>query len=289
MTRTLLLIVALVLVSSASPMFAAAPAPAAPAPAAPAAAAPAAPAPAAGEKLMATVKAVSGTVESRTAVGQPWAPVAVGQQLPEGTDLRTGFRARCTLEMMQSAVQVEPLTVLRIGELHREGDKVKTRLLLKQGNTEAAVDKGGTKNDFAIVTPSATLSVRGTQMIQAGYFTTFGGTFALTQEGLIALVMAYLGTEVTLHPGQKDNDQGIPPWLWQILQNLNIGIDQQAFTQAELLADLRNHTFMPIPINDPGTRALIMGALQRGQEGTGSSSSHGYQPPYTPPSPITGG
>lgn len=55
---------------------------------------PAAPvAPPAGEKIAATVKTVEGTVETRPSVGDPWVAVKPGQQLAEGADLRTGFRA----------------------------------------------------------------------------------------------------------------------------------------------------------------------------------------------------
>ena len=98
---------ALILLASGWALAAAPPAPA-PAPAAPAAAA----------KVTALVKTIEGTVETRPGVGQPWTPVQAGMQLAEGADLRTGFRARCVLDMTESLVQVGPLTVVRLGEYY---------------------------------------------------------------------------------------------------------------------------------------------------------------------------
>jgi hypothetical protein len=161
---------------------------AAPVPAAPAAApaAPAAPARAAA-KVTALVKVVDGAVETRPTLGQPWAPVQVGMQLAEGADLRTGFRARYVLDMTESLVQVGPLTVVRIGELRKDGDKIRARVVMKQGNAQAEVVKKAVASDFAIVTPSATLSARGTQGIWCNFFPDLGGRYGLTQSGLVGV------------------------------------------------------------------------------------------------------
>ncbi|MBM4019749.1 MAG: FecR domain-containing protein [Planctomycetes bacterium] len=235
------------------------PAPTAPATAAPAPA-PAKPAaetkPAAGapaaeaktpEKLIAVVKSVEGTVETRPAVGQPWVPVKPGDQLAEGADLRTGFRARCVLDMNKNTVQVDPLAVVRIGELRKEGDTVRTRILLKQGSTDANVERGGPKNDFAIVTPTATLSVRGTHGVHADFFHGFGGNYGLTGDGLTFLMNNSTGQHTGMGPGQNSNDNAAPPFYTQQQNFLPTNIDPHAFEPNEQNANGRWHTSMPAP------------------------------------------
>jgi len=269
--------------AAAAPAPAADKAPAATTPAASTAAPPAATSPAkgaektgeapAGEKLVAVVKLVEGTVESRPAVGQPWAPVKAGDQLSEGMDLRTGFRARCVVEMNRNTLQVDPLAVIRIGELRRQGDTVRTRILLKQGNTESNVEKGGTKNDFAIVTPTATLSVRGTHGVEAGFFPGFGGNYGLTGDGLTNLANSLTGARTYIAPGQNTNDNATPPGQFLAQQFLPNNIDPLAFDQNEQDANGRTHTGLPAPPlgGSGGGLAVITGG--------------GGPPPPPPPPP----
>ncbi len=211
-----------------------------------------APAPAAqpaqpAQPVTATVKTVEGTVESRAAAGQPWTPVKVGQALAEGTDLRTGFRARCVLEMPQSVVQVDPLTVIRMGELKREGNTLRTRIYLKQGNTESAVDRGVANNDFSIETPSATLGVRGTKGIKCGFFPDRGGEYGLTAAGLLALYNNWLHNHTNLYPGENSNDHAKLP-IWFLAMQFEPSImDQFAFDDIEKWAAMRWHTSLPFP------------------------------------------
>ena len=254
--------------ATAAPAVQAPPAPASPAATAtPAPAAAQAPAP----KVGATVKTVTGTVETRPSVDQPWAPVKVGQPLAEGADLRTGFRANCILEMDQSTLKVDPLTVLRIGELHREGDTIRTRVYMKQGNAAAAVQKAGAKNDFAIVTPSATLSVRGTHEIQCRFFAIFGGRYGLTEAGLLAIINNIIGNAKNVHPGEQTNDDVPYPIIYLTWLYLPQILDFYGFEGPEREAAMRWHasTFVPPGIGGPQGPPFFS-ALDHGQ---------GFQPP----------
>ena len=254
---------------------AAAATPAAPAAATQPAKAPEKPAEApAAEQLIAVVKLVEGTVESRPAVGQPWVPVKVGDKLGEGMDLRTGFRARCVLEMNRNTLQIDPLAVVRIGELRQQGDTIRTRILLKQGNTESNVQKGGLKNDFAIITPTATLSVRGTEGVQAGFFPSFGGNYSLTGTGLINLANSLTGSRTNLTPGQNTNDNATPPGQVLANQFLPNNIDTNAFEPNEQDANGRTHTGLPAPPLGGGTGGSPI-LVPSGNSG----------PPPTPPPP----
>jgi len=157
--------------------------------------------------VAARVIAVTGTVETRPIKGTPWTPVKAGAVLKEGADLRTGFRASCVLDMVDSLVQIDPLSVVRVAQLKAEGNTVLTRLHLKQGNAQAVVEKGKIDSDFAILTPAATLAVRGTRGINCQYFPDKGGTYGLADRGLIAIIDRVTGREAGVRPGQETDDR----------------------------------------------------------------------------------
>jgi len=157
--------------------------------------------------LAARVIAVTGTVEARAATGEAWKPVKAGTLLKEGADLLTGFRASCIVDMVDSLVQIDPLSVVRVAELTRDGETVRTRLHLKQGNAQAAVEKGRIESDFAILTPSATLAVRGTRGINCRFYPDKGGTYGLAERGLIAIIDRTTLRETACRPGQQSDDR----------------------------------------------------------------------------------
>ncbi len=199
------------------------------------------------DRLSAVVKEVKGTVETRPAVGKPWAAVKVGTVLAEGADLRTGFRASCILEMVNSLVKIDPLTVIRIGQLTRKDDKVLTRLIMKHGNAEAVVEKERMESDFRIVTPSATLSVRGTNGAKAGFFLDKGGTFGLAGPGLVGIQDHYLGKQTLCQPGQNTNDQIVPPIRMLQKNFLPVILPLQGLGPQEQFAAGRWGTSNPMP------------------------------------------
>lgn len=182
--------------------------------------------PAAEEETLekATVKLVEGTVDWRQgSAGQAWQPLEVGQELHEGVDIRTGFRARCVLLIRRSLVQIDALTVVRVGELRSKKDTVRTRLYLKQGRTQSIVEKGGTKSDFAIVTPSATLSVRGTKDVLCAHWpdmSEFG-----VGSGNVS-VMDMVGSLISLQNGQM-TDQNMKAALEYLSEVRRIKIHEQ--------------------------------------------------------------
>ncbi len=203
--------------------------------------------PAARPPLRAVIKVVEGTVETRPGPDQPWAPVAVGMQLAEGSDLRTGFRARCVVDMVDSLVQADALTVLRIADLRWDGEKVRTRVHLKQGNTRSEVEKPRMKSDFAIVTPSAVLSVRGTKGIECGFFSDLGGRYALTTSGLIAVADRLTQSETGVRPGQQTHDRATRPMEQLVDRRVSVLLDQAGLEQKEKLVSARRN----LPVGPP--------------------------------------
>ena len=258
MTRASLALLALLLAAAPAALAAEADAPEA-APDQPAAdnAAPADDPEPAGDKIRAVVKVVEGTVLARSAVGEEWKPVEVGQELEEGADIVTGLRARCVLDMTDSLFQVDPVSTVRIGQLRQEGDTVRTRLYLKQGNLQGIVEKGRIKSDCAVVTPSATLSVRGTRGIRAGHAPVFGSLLGLTGPGQLA-ILNFLGRERGLGQGEW-TDQHLIQAI-DFLSNLRMQKMNDLFggmTRKEILAaNRRNNAFQVTPtvIGPPGMK-----------------------------------
>jgi hypothetical protein len=215
------------------------------------------------DPLEARVRGVVGTVEMRPAKGEDWQPVEAGTVLPPGADLRTGFRARCVLDMVDSIVQVDPLSVVRLSELERRGDEVRTRLILKQGNAQAIVEKGRIESDFAILTPSATLSVRGTRGITCRYYADEGGTYGLADRGLIAVIDGLTGRETPCRPGESTDDQATPASKHLAERYVPIALDKAGQEKKEQVATRRRRAGLAASPGLTGPDAL---ANQRAQE-----------------------
>jgi len=122
-------------------------------------------------------------------LGQDAKPQAmkVGDKLPLGADICTGLRSSCRLVFNDDAciVDVKPMSTVRIGEFSRDGDKVRTRIYLKQGTVQADVEPTRFTSDFAVVSPEATLAVHGTHGIHATQHRDTGFTGQLLGGGLL--------------------------------------------------------------------------------------------------------
>lgn len=112
--------------------------------------------------LTATVAAVQGKVQYQK--GADWLPVSVGQTLPLGTTVSTGFRSELQLKIGPSTVTVKALSRLKVESLVQDGATTKTDLYLTVGKISAEVNKNETVQDqkFTVKSAVATASVRGT-------------------------------------------------------------------------------------------------------------------------------
>ncbi|MBN2581841.1 MAG: FecR domain-containing protein [Planctomycetes bacterium] len=152
-----------------------------------------------------TVKEVNRSVRWRPSNETQWQDMKVGDQLPLGADICTGLRATCRLEFndASSVVDVQPMTIVRIGEFDTSGEKVRTRLYLKQGTVQADVEKARFQSDFAIVSPEVTLAVRGTTGIEFKQFQDTGAHCSLLKTGLLQAVNNTNGRQRKIRPGDK--------------------------------------------------------------------------------------
>lgn len=151
--------------------------------------------PAAAAELTATVAAVSGKVQFQK--GTTWSNVDVGQTLPIGTTVATGFRSELKLKIGPSTVTVKALSRLTISSLVQNGTDANTDLYLKVGKVNAEVNKDETiqTQKFTVKSPVATASVRGTEF-------TFDGVRLEVQRGLVAFSDSR-GNQVAVPAGES--------------------------------------------------------------------------------------
>jgi hypothetical protein len=106
---------------------------------------------------------LSGTVEIKLPGASEWAPAVQGQRLTKETLISTGFKSTAVLALGNSTLTVRPLTRLSIEELSANQGQEQTALYLRTGRVRADVNPPPEgKVDFAVRSPSATASVRGT-------------------------------------------------------------------------------------------------------------------------------
>jgi hypothetical protein len=109
------------------------------------------------------VVAVHGLVQVRQADDQPWFVATTNMVLSEGAELRTGPHSSVTCFIPpDQTFTLDRLGTVRVAEAFRNGNKVKTDLLMKYGRTHYDIQSAGLEHEASITTPSSTLAVRGT-------------------------------------------------------------------------------------------------------------------------------
>ncbi|NLX58053.1 MAG: hypothetical protein GXY74_03085 [Phycisphaerae bacterium] len=197
-------------------------------------------APAAEPVIACKVTSVTRTVRWRSSGEAVWQDMKVDDRLPLGADICTGLRAGCRLEFndASSVVDVQPMTIVRIGEFETVGDKVRTRLYLKQGTVQADVEKARFQSDFAIVSPEVTLAVQGTNGIEFKHFGDTGAHCSLLKRGLLLATQNAGGRSRFLRPGDSvaSGTNFQPPIRMVLLKKLVQTYDQRGTTPHEILS-----------------------------------------------------
>lgn len=117
----------------------------------------------------ARVERVSGKVEY-LAPGGSWTTVAVGDIIPIGATISTGFRSSAVLDVAGSEISVSALTRMSIEDLAETNDTVTTSLNLRTGKVRASVrSTSGKSTNFTLRSPVSTAAVRGTEFVFDGY------------------------------------------------------------------------------------------------------------------------
>ena len=113
--------------------------------------------------LQAIFMDVQGKVRWRINENAPWTEAKVNDLLSAGAEIRTGLKSRSTLRVGKNAtILVDSGTTFQLPEMVQEGQTLRTLATVKSGRADFKVDHVGFANDFKVVTPQTTLSVRGT-------------------------------------------------------------------------------------------------------------------------------
>ncbi len=113
--------------------------------------------------LQAIFMDVQGKVRWRINQNAPWTEAKVNDLLNAGAEIRTGLKSRSTLRVGKNAtILVDSGTTFQLPEMVQEGQTLRTLATVKSGRADFKVDHVGFANDFKVVTPQTTLSVRGT-------------------------------------------------------------------------------------------------------------------------------
>ncbi|NNM25891.1 MAG: hypothetical protein HKO59_07875 [Phycisphaerales bacterium] len=114
--------------------------------------------------LSAVIMKVTGDkAQWRQAKTGSWRAAKADDVLQPGATMRTGPRSTIALRVGQNTTALlDPRTRAVLPEIVQEGDTLRTILLVNRGRADVKIDQVGLTNDASIVTPSATLAVRGT-------------------------------------------------------------------------------------------------------------------------------
>jgi len=155
---------------------------------------------------------VSGKVEYRLP-GQGWRSAAVGDRVPTGAQISTGFNSRASIEIEQAVLRVDALTRMRIDELVKKEGLISTDINLKVGRIQAEVKRAeGLRHNFKLRSAQSTAAVRGTSFVYDGVnLETFDGTVRFTNpfdigRNVSAGSDAILGDDGLLRSGTLDDD-----------------------------------------------------------------------------------
>ena len=180
-----------------------------------------------------TVVSVTGQAQKCDASVEPrkWEALKAGDVLSELTIIRTGLDSGVVLNLAgRGEVRIGSATKIGITEFRKEGASAKTSLGLKYGSIQAQVDSKTGPADFRVATPTATLSVRGSQ--PQVYYGADTGTHGFSLEGMLYLVGA--GSSQAVNPGEGTGDQNLPPILLLLAQFWSQGGDLFGLSGPEL-------------------------------------------------------
>ena len=152
--------------------------------------------PAAAATLTATLADIKGEVAVRQNAGE-WQPVANGRVLTQHDEIFTGVESEATVKFSDgSAMTIRELTQILIDTILRKENRKDVAVHLKVGEINAQVKKEKVVDtNFEIQTPTATASVRGTEINEVSFHPA-RGMFTDLKSGAL-LVQSARGSTMT--------------------------------------------------------------------------------------------
>jgi ferric-dicitrate binding protein FerR (iron transport regulator) len=109
------------------------------------------------------IKELAGTVEIKGVASAVFVPAKAGDQVKEDTVISTGFKSSALIEVGSTVIAVRPLTRLTLKEIKASQGSETFNVSLQTGRIRVDVNPpAGAKASMAVVSPTATASVRGT-------------------------------------------------------------------------------------------------------------------------------
>lgn len=117
------------------------------------------------QALVARITALKGIVQVRAADDQPWKPAAVGMELDEGAEFRTGPRSAVQFVIPpDQTITLDRLGTIKVLQAVKDAGKVTTSLGMKYGRTRYDIKAADLEHDSTIRSPGSTLAIRGTDV-----------------------------------------------------------------------------------------------------------------------------
>ena len=149
----------LILVLATSSLVFAQPATSPDAPATTAASLPAGP-------LVIKIASIKGLVQMRATPDEKWAAVAVGQEIKEGAELRTGLKSIVVFTIGDDqTITLDRLGSIQILRANFASGKLFTDLGMKYGRTRFDIEAADREHDAKVRSPSSVLAIRGTDVV----------------------------------------------------------------------------------------------------------------------------
>ncbi len=118
-----------------------------------------------GQSISGTIQYIKGDVRVRASENSPWVQATVGMVIPEGAEVQTGFKSQADIFMPPAQkLSLDRMTTVKLVEVKRDGDKIKSNIGMQYGRTQLNIEKSGAVHDARISTPSTTLALRGTEV-----------------------------------------------------------------------------------------------------------------------------
>lgn len=166
------------------------------------------------QPLQALIISVDGKAEWKAAGATTWKAAAVDDVLDAGCEIRTGLRTTMALRVGKNAtLLVDRSSRVELPLIVQDGTVLRTRAAVWRGRCDIKVEAAGVTSDFQVLTPSATLAVRGT-----GFSVMWGAFAGLEVKGvdtnrIDAIEVHYLVThqKVLLSGGGSSSEERPDP------------------------------------------------------------------------------
>ena len=205
------------------------------------------PVPGALQELRALIMEVNGVAQWRADEEGAWRDAKVNDVLRPGAEIRTGLRSSVALRVgRNSTVLVDRSTRLSLPVIVRDGETLRTRTGLLRGRADFKVDVIGLTNDYEVLTPTTTLTVRGTGFA-VGWGALAGVDVRVLSADVLAVEARYLLRQLRyLLATRAVSREGRPdPVVAALFETFELPLP--SMTQQEYLAQLTDDAFLQNP------------------------------------------